>query len=122
MDIVFINGLKIDTVIGIYDWEKKIRQDIVLDIEMDFDISKAGKSDDIKDTLDYKTIGKRLIDFVQNSKFELVETLAEEICKIILTEFSVSFVKLKLDKGTALRGASGVGVIIERGKREARSK
>jgi len=114
MDIVFINGLKIDTVIGIYDWEKKIRQDIVLDIEMEFDISKAGKSDDIKDTLNYKSIGKRIIDFVKNAKFGLVETLAEEICKIIVCEFKVKSVKLKLDKGEALRGASGVGVVITR--------
>jgi dihydroneopterin aldolase len=117
MDIVFIKGLKIDTVIGIYDWEKKIRQDVVLDIEMAFDISKAANSDDIKDTLDYKTIGKRIISFVQQAKFELVETLAEEVCNIITDEFGVKFVKLKLDKGDALRGATGVGVIIERGSK-----
>lgn len=118
MDTVFIKGLTIDTVIGIYDWEKKIRQDITLDIEMDFDIKNAAKSDDIKDTLDYKTIGKRIIAFVKESKFELVETLAEEICKIIVVEFGVAQVKLKLDKGDALRGASGVGVIITRNTKD----
>ncbi|SFV67099.1 Dihydroneopterin aldolase [hydrothermal vent metagenome] len=114
MDIVFIKGLKIDTVIGIYDWERKIRQDIILDIEMSFDIKKAGKTDDIKYTLDYKTVAKRLITFVQKSQFELVETLAEKICYIILEEFDVKKVKLKLDKGKALTHADGVGVIIER--------
>ena len=114
MDIVFINGLKIDTVIGIYDWERKIKQEIILDIEMSFDIKKAAKSDNIEDTLDYKSVSKRITSFVQEQRFELVEKLAEAITTIILTEFPVTKVKLKLDKGKALTGASGVGVIIER--------
>lgn len=117
MDIVFIKGLTIDTVIGVYDWEKKIRQSIMLDIEMKFDIKNAAQSDNIKDALDYKAISKCIINFVKNTKFELVETLAEEVCKIIIQEFAVSSVKLKLDKGKALSGADGVGVIIEREKK-----
>jgi dihydroneopterin aldolase len=116
MDIVFIKGLKIDTIIGIYDWEREIRQEITLDIKMSFDIAKAAKSDDIIDTLDYKAVSKRIKDFVQNAKYELVETLAEEITKIILTEFNVKKVKLKLDKGKAVTDADGVGVIITRKK------
>lgn len=116
MDIVFIQGLKIDTVIGIYDWERKIRQDIVIDLEMSADIKAASKTDHINQTLDYKAVSKRLIDFVQNAKFELVETLAEKITQIILTEFGVKYVKLTLNKGKAVTGAQGVGVIIERVK------
>lgn len=115
MDIVFIQGLKIDTVIGIYDWERKIRQDIVLDIKMSFDTRPASATDDIKKTLNYKSVSKRLIDFVHNSEFQLIETLAEEVAGIILSEFGVAKVRLTLNKGKAVTGAEGVGVIIERG-------
>jgi dihydroneopterin aldolase len=119
MDIVFIHDLQIETVIGIYDWERKIRQTISLDVEMATDISKAGKSDNIEDALSYKTVAKRLIDFVEQSEYELVEALAEKICSIILEEFSVPWVKLTLRKPGAVRGSKSVGVIIERGKRGA---
>ncbi len=117
MDIVFIHDLQVETVIGIYDWERKIRQIISLDIEMATDISKAAKSDDIDDTLSYKTVAKRLIDFVENSEFELVEALAEEICRIVREEFNVPWVKLTLHKPGAVRGSKSVGVILERGER-----
>ena len=114
MDIIFIQSLKVDTVIGIYDWERKIRQEIVLDIEMSADISTAASTDHINQTLNYKDICKRLKSFVEESEFQLVETLAEEICQIIIKEFGVQWVKLKLNKGEAITGAEGVGVIIER--------
>lgn len=114
MDIVFIQGLKIDTVIGIFDWERQIRQDIVLDLEMSADIKAASMTDHIDQTLDYKAVSKRLIHFVQTSEFQLVETLAERITDIILHEFGVKKVKLTLNKGAAVTGARGVGVIIER--------
>ena len=119
MDIVFIHDLQIETVIGIYDWERKIRQTISLDIEMATDISKAAKSDDIEDTLSYKTVAKRLIEFVQQSEFELVEALAEKICSIVIEEFAVPWIKLTLNKPGAVRGSKSVGVIIERGARPA---
>ena len=119
MDIVFIHDLKIETVIGIYDWERKIRQTISLDLEMGTDIAMAAKSDNIDDTLSYKTVAKRLIDFVEQSEFELVEALAEEICAIVRTEFDVPWVKLTLHKPGAVRGSNSVGVIIERGERTA---
>ena len=117
MDIVFIHGLQIETVIGIYDWERKIRQTISLDIEMATDISKAANSDSIDDTLSYKTVAKRLIEFVETSEYELVETLAEKICSIVREEFSVPWVKLTLNKPGAVRGSKSVGVIIERGEK-----
>jgi 7,8-dihydroneopterin aldolase/epimerase/oxygenase len=114
MDILFVQGLKIDTVIGIYDWERKIRQEIVLDIEMSSNITAAASSDHIDQALNYKNVCKRISSFVRESEFQLVETLAEEICQIILKEFGVRWVKLKLNKGEAITGAAGVGVIIER--------
>ncbi len=116
MDKVFIDALEIETTIGIYDWERKIRQPIVLDIEMAFDNRIPAASDAIEDTLDYKAVSKRLIDFVSSSSFGLVETLAERCCAIILDEFSVSHVRLKLSKPGAVRGARAVGVMLERSK------
>ena len=117
MDIVFIHDLKIETVIGIYDWERKIRQTISLDLEMATDIRAAAKSDNIDDALSYKSVAKRLIDYVEQSEFELVEALAEQICSIVREEFDVPWVKLTLHKPGAVRGSRSVGVIIERGQR-----
>ena len=119
MDIVFIRDLQIETVIGIYDWERKVRQVISLDIDMATDIQKAASSDNIDDTLSYKTVAKRLIAFVEESEFELVEALAENICAIILEEFDVPWVRLSLSKPGAVRGSKSVGVIIERGQKPA---
>jgi len=117
MDIVFIRDLQIETVIGIYDWERKVRQIISLDIDMASDIKKAADSDNIDDTLSYKTVAKRLIAFVEQSEFELVEALAEKICEIILGEFNVPWVRLTLNKPGAVRGSKSVGVMIERGQK-----
>ena len=114
MDIVFIEDLRIDTVIGIYDWERRIRQTIALDIEMQFDNTRPAASDRIEDTLDYKAVSKRLIAFVEAAEFQLVETLAEHCASIILAEFAVSHVRLRLSKPGAVRGARAVGVQIER--------
>ncbi len=119
MDIVFIHDLRIETVIGIYDWERKIRQTVSLDVEMATDIGKSARSDDIADTLSYKTVAKRLIEFVEASDYELVEALAENICRIILDEFEVPWVKLTLHKPGAVSGSKSVGVRIERGKKPA---
>jgi len=115
MDLVLIEGLEVRTVIGIYDWEREIRQTVRLDLEMAWDISKAGQSDDISDTLDYKSVSKRMIDFVEASEFGLIESLAEHCAKIILEEFHVSWVKLKMSKPGAVRGSENVAVLIERG-------
>ncbi len=116
MDIIFLRGLEIETIIGIYEWEREIKQTVILDLEMATDIQKAAASDDIEHTINYKAVAKRLIHFVENSDFFLVETLAEKITEIILNEFSVPWVKLILNKKGAIRGASDVGIIIERGK------
>jgi dihydroneopterin aldolase len=115
MDTIFLHNLKVDTVIGIFDWERKIRQSVIIDLDMAFDISKAASSDHIDDTLDYKAVAKRIIAFVEAAEFQLVETLAERIADIILGEFNVPWVRVRLNKQGAVRGARDVGVIIERG-------
>lgn len=117
MDIVYIRDLKIETVIGIFDWERRIRQTVSIDLEMATDIRKAAASDDIKDALDYKAVSKRLIAFVGESEFLLVETMAEKIAAIVLGEFNVPWLRLRLSKPGAVRGAQDVGVIIERGEK-----
>ncbi len=118
MDIIFLRDLKIETIVGIYDWERKVKQTVILDLEMATDVKKAASTDKIKDALDYKAIAKRLISFVGESEFELVETLAERIAEIILKEFDVSWLRLSLNKIGAIRGARDVGVVIERGKKK----
>jgi dihydroneopterin aldolase len=117
MDIVYLRDLRIDTVIGIYGWERRTRQTIILDLEMSADIARAAATDHIEDTLNYKAVAKRLIDFVGHSEFQLVETLAERCAQIIREEFGVQWVRLTLNKKGAVRGATDVGVIIERGEK-----
>ena len=117
MDIIFLRELTIETVIGIYDWEREIKQSVVFDLEMATDIKRSAKTDHIDDTLDYKAVAKRVISFVENSSFQLVETLAERVTEIVLNEFDIPWVKLTLNKAGAISGAKGVGVIIERGVR-----
>lgn len=115
-DIVFINDLRVTTTIGIYDWERKIKQTLSFDIEMATDITKAASTDSINDALNYKAVAKRVIDTVESSEFFLVETLAEKIASLILEEFKIPWVKLTLHKMGAVRGSKSVGLVIERGK------
>lgn len=117
MDIIYINDLRIETVIGIFDWERKIKQTVILDIEMAGDCRKAAENDSVEDTVNYKSVAKRLIAFVGDSEYQLVETLAERCAEIVVNEFQVPWVKLRVNKQGALRGARDVGVIIERGER-----
>lgn len=117
LDIVFIEDLRIDTIIGIYDWEREVRQTIALDIEMAADNTKPAASEDIADALNYKAVAKRLIAFTEKSQFQLVETLSERLVEIIMHEFNVPWCRLKLRKLGAVTGSRSVGVIIERGSR-----
>ena len=117
MDIIFLGGLEIETIIGIYDWERETKQTVALDIEMAFDIRQAAKTDDIQYTLDYKAVSKRVISFVEASQFFLVEKLISELADIIRHEFNTPWVKITLNKKGAIRGASDVGIIIERGEK-----
>jgi len=117
MDIIFIRDLRIETVIGIYDWEREIKQTVSIDLELGTDLRKAAATDHIEDTLNYKAVAKRLIQFVGESQFMLVETLGERIAEIVLTEFPAPWLRLTLSKPGAVRGSRDVGVIIERGSR-----
>ena len=117
MDIVYIRDLRIDTVIGIYEWERRVRQTVALDLEMAADVQRAAATDNIADALNYKAVAKRVIAFVEASQFQLVETLAERVTEIVMTEFGVPWLRLRLNKEGALRGARDVGVVLERGYR-----
>jgi len=113
-DTIFLSDLRVDTVIGIWDWERKIRQTISIDLEMGTDIARAAQSDAIEDTLNYKKVAKRVQQFVADSEYQLVETLAEKIAQIILAEFEVPWVRVRVNKPGAIRGARDVGVLIRR--------
>lgn len=117
MDIVYIHELQIETIIGIFDWERVQKQTVSLDIEMATDIRSAAAADDISKTLDYKSISKRVSAFIQESEFLLIETMAEHVAQLILREFSVSWLRLRVGKPGAVTGARDVGVIIERGSK-----
>jgi dihydroneopterin aldolase len=117
MDIVYIRELEIEAIIGIYDWERETKQTVSIDLEMGCDNTKAAASEDIAEALDYKSVAKRLISFVEGSEFLLVETLAERIAAIVLEEFSVPWLRLRLGKPGAVTGSKDVGVIIERGSK-----
>lgn len=116
-DIVYIRDLRIETIIGIFEWEREVKQIVSLDLEMATDIRAAAASDDIKDALDYKAISKRLIQFIEQSQFQLIEALAEAVVNIVQTEFHVGWLRLRISKPGALRGAQDVGLLIERGER-----
>lgn len=115
MGIVYLRDLRVETIIGIFDWERTTRQVVGIDLEMAADVARAAASDSIEDALDYEAISKRLIDSVGASSFRLIETLAEEIARIVREEFGVAWVRVTVSKPGAIRGARDVGVVIERG-------
>ena len=117
LDITFLHGLRVDCIIGIWDWERRTRQTIVVDLDMASNVKKASQSDDIKDAVDYKSVSKRLIEFIGQSEFQLVETLAERVADIVINEFSVPWVRVRINKRGAVRNAGDVGILIERGER-----
>lgn len=116
LDKVFIEQLEVLATIGVYDWEQQIKQKLVLDIEMAHDNRPAGKSDDVMDALDYSVVSTAVLDHIENGRFLLVERVAEEVAEIIMTRFSVPWVKIRLFKPGAVVQAKSVGVIIERGE------
>lgn len=114
MDTVFLHDLRVETIIGVFDWEQQIRQTVMIDLDMASDIKRAASTDHIGDALDYKAVAKRIITFVEDSNFQLVETLAERIAAILLEEFNITWVRVRINKQGAIRGAKDVGVSIER--------
>ena len=116
MDIVFLHGLRVDTVIGIWDWERKFKQTLEIDLDLGTDISAAGRSDSIEDTVDYKAVTKRVIHLSETGGFLLVEALAEAIARTVLAEFDVTWLRLRINKKSAVRQVRDVGVQIERAR------
>lgn len=115
MDIIYIHGLQCTCRVGVWDWEKRIDQTLVLDIDLATNIKPAAKSDDLQDTLDYKKISDRVIEYAQANTFDLIETLVERLAGTILEEFNVPWVRIKLDKGGVVKNVNHVGILIERG-------
>ncbi|MEP6388332.1 MAG: dihydroneopterin aldolase [Halioglobus sp.] len=115
MDRVYIKGLKTDAVIGVYEWEREIRQTLVLDLTLASNNRKAAATDGIAEAVDYDAISKRVLAYVQASEFQLIETLAERVAEIVLAEFNIPWLRLQVGKPGAVADADDVGVIIERG-------
>jgi len=118
MDKIFIHALKTEAIIGIFDWERQVKQTVVIDIEISADVAKAALSDSIHDTLNYKRIAKRVLAFVEESKFHLVETLAERIAMLLLEDFGIDWVSISLSKPGAIRSSRDVGVMLERDRND----
>jgi len=114
MDKIFLHGLKAETIIGIYDWERQVKQTVIVDLEMNGSVRKAAISDSIDDTLNYKRVAKRVLAFIEASKFHLVESLTEQIAMLLIAEFGLLWVRVSLSKPGAVRNSRDVGVIIER--------
>lgn len=114
MDKIFIHALKTEAIVGIFDWERQVKQTVILDIEVSADVRKAALSDSIDDTLNYKRLAKRVLAFVEGSSFHLVETLAEHVAMLILEDFGIAWVRISLSKPGAIRGSRDVGVMLER--------
>jgi len=113
-DIIYIKDLRVETIIGIFDWERKVKQEVSIDMEFPFDCKKAAATDSIDDTIDYKAICKGVIKFVEDSSFQLQESLAEGIAALVIEEYNVESIKLRVSKPGALRGAKDVGLVIHR--------
>jgi 7,8-dihydroneopterin aldolase/epimerase/oxygenase len=114
MDKIFLHALKAEAIIGIYDWERQVKQTVIVDLEMNGTVRKAARSDSIDDTLNYKRVAKRVLAFIEASQFHLVETLTEQIAMLLLAEFGLLWVRVTLSKPGAVRNSRDVGVIIER--------
>jgi len=115
-DIIFLRGLEVECIIGFIDWERRVKQTVVIDLELPVDCRAASIRDEVEDTLDYKKVAKRVIAFVEASEFKLVETLADRLAMTLLEEFGIEWVRLSINKPGAIRGSRDVGVSIERAR------
>jgi 7,8-dihydroneopterin aldolase/epimerase/oxygenase len=115
-DRIFLHGLSAECIIGFIDWERRVKQTVVLDLELPVDCRHAALTDEVADTLDYKKVAKRVLAFVEASEFKLVETLAQRVALVILAEFPVEWVRVALNKPGAIRNSRDVGVVIERSR------
>ena len=113
-DRIFLRGLTSECIIGFIDWERRVKQTVVLDLELPVDCARAAASDEVADTLDYKKVAKRVLSFIEASEFKLVETLAHRLALTVLEEFALPWVRISVNKPGAIRGSRDVGVTIER--------
>ena len=122
LDTIFLRDLRVRTIVGIWEWERRMPQLVSIDLEMAADVRRAAASDNIADTLDYKAVSKRVIGFVEDSSFNLVETLAERVAEVVTREFAVPWVKVAIHKPWAIRGSRDVGIVVERGSRQTAAR
>jgi 7,8-dihydroneopterin aldolase/epimerase/oxygenase len=115
-DRIFLRGLTAECVIGFIDWERRVKQTVVVDLELPVDCRQAAVSDDVTDTVDYKKVSKRVLAFIEASEFKLVETLAQRLAMLILEEFTIEWIRLSINKPGAIRNSRDVGVSIERSR------
>ena len=113
-DIIFLRGLEVECIIGFIDWERRVKQTVVIDLELPVDCRNASIRDEVEDTLDYKKVAKRVIAFIEASEFKLVETMANRLALALLEEFGIEWVRLSINKPGAIRGSRDVGVSVER--------
>jgi 7,8-dihydroneopterin aldolase/epimerase/oxygenase len=113
-DRIFLRGLAVECIIGFIEWERRVKQTVVIDLELPVDCRHASLTDEVADTLDYKKVAKGVIAFVEDSQFKLVETLAQRVALLVLEEFNVEWVRVSINKPGAIRGSRDVGVSIER--------
>lgn len=116
MDLIYVRNLRIECTIGVFEWERRVRQTVAIDLDLAADAARAARTDRLEDTVDYKAISKRLVEYVGASEFQLVETLAQKVAEIVLGEFAVPWVRVRINKKGALRQATDVGVVIERSR------
>jgi len=121
-DKIFLRGLEVECIIGFIDWERRIKQKVLIDFELPVDCTRAAVDDDVADTLDYKSVSKRIIAFVEASEFKLVETMAERLATLVIAEFDVAWIRLRINKPGAIRGSRDVGVAIERHRADLQAR
>lgn len=117
MDIIYVRGLEVKTVIGVYDWEREIRQPVTIDLDLGTDMREAAGSDDHRHVVDYRSVCLRVTEFIERCELQLLESLAEQIAQLVRDEFNVSWIRVRVGKPAAITGAREVGVVIERGER-----
>ena len=113
-DRIFLRGLTAECIIGFIDWERRVKQTVVVDLELPVDCARAAASDEVADTVDYKRVAKRVLAYIEASEFKLVETLAQRLAMVLLEEFALDWVRVSLNKPGAIRSSRDVGVVIER--------
>jgi len=115
-DRIFLRGLAAECIIGFIEWERRVKQTVVVDLELPVDCRRASVSDDVADTVDYKRVAKRVLAYIEASEFKLVETLAHRLAMLLLEEFALEWVRISVNKPGAIRNSRDVGVVIERSR------